>query len=104
MVGRSQSGTAYDVDSGKHLFDKQHYGAACYPAGFAGGARLLVVSWCGAGGPNEHDEVQELDPATGRAKWTKKIPKAGRSNAPTPWTRWCCTPPTRTRSTGTSRP
>ncbi|MFE1749898.1 PQQ-binding-like beta-propeller repeat protein [Streptomyces anandii] len=75
MVGRSQSGTAYDIDSGKHLFDKQHYGAACYPAGFAGGARLIVVSWCGAGGPNEHDEVQELDPATGKAKWTKKIPK-----------------------------
>ncbi|MFI1167064.1 PQQ-binding-like beta-propeller repeat protein [Streptomyces sp. NPDC020801] len=75
MVGRSQSGTAYDIDSGKHLFDKQHYGQACYPAGFAGGARLIVVSWCSAGGTNEHDEVQELDPATGKARWTRKIPK-----------------------------
>ncbi|WNM35638.1 PQQ-binding-like beta-propeller repeat protein [Streptomyces sp. Li-HN-5-11] len=75
MVARGQSGTAYDVDSGKHLFDKLHYGAACYPAGFAGGSRLIAVSSCGVGGSDEHDEVQELDPATGKVKWTKPIPK-----------------------------
>jgi hypothetical protein len=75
MVARGQSGTAYDVDSGRHLFDKLHYGAACYPAGFAGGSRLIAVSSCGAGGSNEHDEVQELDPTTGKVKWTKPIPK-----------------------------
>ncbi|MET8247066.1 PQQ-binding-like beta-propeller repeat protein [Streptomyces sp. NPDC005202] len=75
MVGRSQSGTAYDVDTGKKLFDKQKYGEACFPTAFAGGARLISVASCGAGGTNAHDEVQELDPATGKAKWTKKIPK-----------------------------
>ncbi|MGV9994201.1 outer membrane protein assembly factor BamB family protein [Streptomyces sp. NPDC003374] len=75
MVGRSQSGTAYDVTTGKHLYDKRHYGQSCYPSGFAGGARLIVVSWCDASGTNEHDEVQELDPATGKVKWTRKIPK-----------------------------
>ncbi|MFB6958828.1 PQQ-binding-like beta-propeller repeat protein, partial [Streptomyces sp. NPDC056309] len=75
MVGRSQSGTAYDIDSGKKLFDKRRYGQACFPGAFAGGARLLSVASCGAGGSNEHDEVQELDPATGAVKWTKKIPK-----------------------------
>ncbi|MFF4761205.1 PQQ-binding-like beta-propeller repeat protein [Streptomyces sp. NPDC001292] len=75
MVGRSQSGTAYDVDSGRKLFDKRRYGQACFPGAFAGGARLLSVSSCGAGGSNEHDEVQELDPATGAVRWTKKIPK-----------------------------
>ncbi|MFI1357278.1 PQQ-binding-like beta-propeller repeat protein [Streptomyces sp. NPDC020898] len=75
MVGRSQSGTAYDLNSGTKLFDKVKYGAACFPAGFAGGARLIVVSSCGASTSTEHDEVQELDPKTGKAKWTRAIPK-----------------------------
>ena len=75
MVGRSQSGTAYDITSGKKLWDKENYGQACYPAAFAGGAKLLTVASCGAATTTEHDEVQELDPATGKAKWTTKIPK-----------------------------
>ncbi|WP_327403434.1 PQQ-like beta-propeller repeat protein [Streptomyces sp. NBC_01288] len=75
MVGRSQSGIAYDVDTGKKLFEKKKYGAACFPGGFAGGAKLISVSSCGAGSSTEHDEVQELDPATGKARWTKSIPK-----------------------------
>ncbi|MEU5701920.1 PQQ-binding-like beta-propeller repeat protein [Streptomyces aurantiacus] len=78
MVGRSQSGLGYDTGSGDKLFDKKRYGNACFPSAFAGGAKLLSVSSCGAGGDNEHDEVQELDPATGKAKWTKKIPKGWR--------------------------
>jgi outer membrane protein assembly factor BamB len=78
MVGRSMSGTAYDVSSGKKLWDKKKYGAGCYPAGFAGGAKLLAVSSCGVGSDTEHDEVQELNPATGAAKWTTKIPKGWR--------------------------
>jgi hypothetical protein len=75
MVGRSQSGTAYDITSGKKLWDKENYGQACYPTAFAGGAKLLTVASCGAATTTEHDEVQELDPATGKAKWTTKIPK-----------------------------
>jgi hypothetical protein len=75
MVGRSQSGTAYDVNTGKKLFDKKSYGQSCYPAGFAGGARLISVSSCAVTTDKEHDEVQELDPRTGKAKWTRKIPK-----------------------------
>ncbi|MDF3301671.1 outer membrane protein assembly factor BamB family protein [Streptomyces tropicalis] len=75
MVGRSQSGLALNVETGSKLFDKKKYGASCFPSGFAGGARLIVVSSCGAGGDNEHDEVQELDPSTGRAEWTRRIPK-----------------------------
>ncbi|WP_328555080.1 outer membrane protein assembly factor BamB family protein [Streptomyces sp. NBC_00358] len=77
-VGRSMSGTGYDVSSGRKLWDKQKYGASCYPAGFAGGSKLLAVSACGAGSTTEHDEVQELDPATGRTRWTRKIPKGWR--------------------------
>ncbi|MGY1498412.1 outer membrane protein assembly factor BamB family protein [Streptomyces sp. QTS52] len=75
MVGRSQSGTAYDLNTGAKLFDKVKYGAACFPAAFAGGARLIVVSSCGASTSTEHDEVQELDPKTGAVRWTRPIPK-----------------------------
>ncbi|MGW0511071.1 outer membrane protein assembly factor BamB family protein [Streptomyces olivaceoviridis] len=76
MVGRSQSGTAYDVDSGKKLYDKKKYGAACFPAAFAGGTgRLIQVASCGAGTAKEHEEIQELDPATGKVRWTQPVKK-----------------------------
>ncbi|MBQ1089576.1 PQQ-binding-like beta-propeller repeat protein [Streptomyces sp. B93] len=78
MVGRSQSGTGYDVTTGKKLFDVKKYGDACFPTGFAGGERLISVASCGAGTDNAHDEVQELDPATGKAKWTRKFGKGWR--------------------------
>ncbi|MER6130838.1 PQQ-binding-like beta-propeller repeat protein [Streptomyces sp. NPDC001815] len=78
MVGRSMSGVGYDTDSGDKLFDKKKYGSACFPSAFTGGSRLLSVASCGAGGDDEHDEVQELDPKTGKTKWTKKIPKGWR--------------------------
>ncbi len=78
MVGRSQSGTAYDLGTGAKLFDKVRYGAACFPAAFAGGAKLIVVSSCGASTSTEHDEVQELDPRTGAVRWTRPIPKGWR--------------------------
>ncbi|WP_328440221.1 PQQ-binding-like beta-propeller repeat protein [Streptomyces sp. NBC_00444] len=73
MVGRSQSGTAYDIDSGDKLWDKTRYGDKCFPDAFAGGEKLIAVASCDATGTNEHDEVQELDPATGKAKWTRKF-------------------------------
>ncbi|MFI2412823.1 PQQ-binding-like beta-propeller repeat protein [Streptomyces sp. NPDC018947] len=79
MVARSQSGTAYDVTSGKKLYDKKRYGDACFPAGFAADATSLVqVASCGAGGDNEHDEVQGLDPKTGKVLWTYKYEKGWR--------------------------
>lgn len=78
MVGRSQSGTAFDVTSGEKMYDKRKYGEACFPAAFAGGERLIQVASCGAGGNNEHDEVQELDPKTGKVKWTQKFDKGWR--------------------------
>ncbi len=79
MVGRSQSGTAYDVRTGRKLFDSKRYGdAPCFPAAFAGGERLIQVASCGAGGTNEHDEVRELDPATGKVKWTYQYQKGWR--------------------------
>ncbi|MFI8093110.1 PQQ-binding-like beta-propeller repeat protein [Streptomyces sp. NPDC086080] len=79
MVGRSQSGTAYDVRTGKKLFDAKRYGdAPCFPAAFAGGERLIQVASCGAGGTSAHDEVRELDPRTGKVKWTYAYEKGWR--------------------------
>ncbi|MFF4564200.1 PQQ-binding-like beta-propeller repeat protein [Streptomyces sp. NPDC001435] len=76
MVGRSQSGTAYDLASGKKLFDKKRYGTDCFPTAFAGGTnRLISVASCDATGSNEHDEIQELDPATGKVRWTQPVKK-----------------------------
>ncbi|MFF4706825.1 outer membrane protein assembly factor BamB family protein [Streptomyces sp. NPDC001288] len=76
MVGRSQSGTAYDLASGHKLYDKKEYGASCFPSGFAGGTnRLVEVASCGAGGGNQHDEISELDPATGHVRWTRPVKK-----------------------------
>ncbi|WP_369223218.1 hypothetical protein AB5J52_19505 [Streptomyces sp. R39] len=74
MVGRSESGTAYDLGSGAKLYDKKKYGAACFPTAFAGGTgRLVEVASCGAGGGNEHDEISQLDPVTGRVQWTRAV-------------------------------
>ncbi|WP_338779814.1 PQQ-binding-like beta-propeller repeat protein [Streptomyces sp. DG1A-41] len=78
MVGRSQSGTAYDVTNGDKLFDHKRYGSACFPSAFAGGEKLIAVASCGAGTDKEHDEVQELDPRTGDVKWTQPFDKGWR--------------------------
>ncbi|MFI7019830.1 PQQ-binding-like beta-propeller repeat protein [Streptomyces sp. NPDC050164] len=78
MVGRSQSGTAYDVTSGDKLFDHKRYGSACFPSAFAGGEKLIAVASCAAGTDKEHDEVQELDPRTGDVKWTQPFDKGWR--------------------------
>ena len=61
--------------TGKKLFDKKRYGDACFPAAFAGGAKLLAASSCAADHDNRARQVQELDPATGKAKWTQDVPK-----------------------------
>ncbi|MDT0610005.1 outer membrane protein assembly factor BamB family protein [Streptomyces lancefieldiae] len=79
MAGRSQSGTAYDVTTGKKLYDKKRYGDACFPAGFATGPTQIVqVASCGAGGNNDHDELQGLDPKTGKVLWTYPYEKGWR--------------------------
>ncbi|WP_416973917.1 PQQ-binding-like beta-propeller repeat protein [Streptomyces sp. 4F14] len=76
MVARSQSGAAYDVRTGKALYEKERYGDACFPSAFAASVnRLISVSSCDALGKNEHTEIQELNPATGAVKWTRPLDK-----------------------------
>ncbi|WP_282796548.1 PQQ-binding-like beta-propeller repeat protein [Streptomyces sp. CC224B] len=79
MVARSQSGTAYSMSDGEQMFvSRKKDEGTCFPSGFTGGDRMLRALSCGASTPTEHDEVQELDPKTGKAKWTKKFPKGWR--------------------------
>ncbi|WP_210588295.1 PQQ-binding-like beta-propeller repeat protein [Streptomyces sp. GESEQ-35] len=75
MVGRSQSGTAYDVMSGSKLYDRKKYGDSCFPTAFAGGEKLVQLASCDAGTTDEHEEMQGLDPTTGEVLWTLPIDK-----------------------------
>ncbi|MGW0995472.1 outer membrane protein assembly factor BamB family protein [Streptomyces sp. NPDC002523] len=76
MVGRSQSGVAYDMDTGRKMYEAKKYGNACFPTAFAGGdGKLIQVASCDAAGSDEHDEIAELDPATGKVKWKQPFKK-----------------------------
>ncbi|MFD4787972.1 PQQ-binding-like beta-propeller repeat protein [Streptomyces sp. NPDC058459] len=71
VVARSMSGIAYDAATGRKLYDVKKYDD-CFPAGFAGDSRRLIeVTSCGAGGAREREEIRELDPATGKVRWTR---------------------------------
>ncbi|MFI7386004.1 PQQ-binding-like beta-propeller repeat protein [Streptomyces sp. NPDC049813] len=77
MVGRSMSGLALDAKTGKKKkFVVEQYGSDCFPKAFTGNKdKLLSVASCGAGGDNAHEELRQLDPETGKVRWTKKFPK-----------------------------
>ncbi|MFE5207563.1 PQQ-binding-like beta-propeller repeat protein [Streptomyces sp. NPDC056600] len=76
VVGRGQSAVALAMKTGKKRYDIKKYGASCFPGGFAGDERkLIVAASCGAGGDNQHDELRELDPATGKVRWTRALGK-----------------------------
>ncbi|MEU3554625.1 outer membrane protein assembly factor BamB family protein [Streptomyces fragilis] len=76
VVGRGQSAVALAMKTGKKRYDIKKYGASCFPGGFAGDERkLIVAASCAAGGDNQHDELRELDPATGKVRWTRALGK-----------------------------
>ncbi|MEU6162555.1 PQQ-binding-like beta-propeller repeat protein [Streptomyces sp. NPDC047130] len=76
VVGRSQSGVAYDAGTGKKRYEIEKYGASCFPSGFAGDSeRLIVAASCAAASAKEHDEIRELDPRTGKVRWTTSLDK-----------------------------
>jgi hypothetical protein len=59
----------FSTTDGKQLFGKPSTG--CRPYGFAGGAKLIAGANCPTSGTeNIKQEIQEVDPATGKAKWT----------------------------------
>ncbi|WP_327259133.1 outer membrane protein assembly factor BamB family protein [Streptomyces sp. NBC_01240] len=74
-VGRTGNSSAYQVSDGKELFGKQP--GDCQPFAFAGGPKLIAASNCRTDDVyNPQHQVQELDPTTGKPKWTYR-PKRG---------------------------
>ncbi|MFG2991069.1 PQQ-binding-like beta-propeller repeat protein [Streptomyces sp. NPDC048257] len=73
-VARPAVMSGFSVTDGRKLFGTSKNGG-CYPAGFAGGSRLIGIRHC----PDPGDAraagqamVEELDPATGTARWSHR--------------------------------
>ncbi|WP_405713458.1 MULTISPECIES: PQQ-binding-like beta-propeller repeat protein [unclassified Streptomyces] len=74
-VGRTGNSNAYRVSDGKELFGKPS--GICQPFAFAGGSKLIAASSCRTDDVNNpQHQIQELDPNTGKARWTYR-PKRG---------------------------
>ncbi|MFI6700127.1 PQQ-binding-like beta-propeller repeat protein [Streptomyces sp. NPDC050509] len=68
-VGRSSNSDGYRVSDGEELFGKQD--GDCQPESFAGGAKLIAGMDCGL----DDKRVSELDPTTGKSKWSYQLKK-----------------------------
>jgi hypothetical protein len=63
----------FGLNDGKQLFGKPSSG--CRPYGFAGGTRLIAAANCPTSeAENVKQEIQNIDPATGKATWTYALP------------------------------
>ncbi|RPK49492.1 Outer membrane protein assembly factor BamB [Streptomyces sp. ADI92-24] len=70
-VGRIDASTAFRVSDGKELFGKRD--GKCQPFSFAGGTKLIAATSCRTDDlDNPQHEVEEIDPVTGKPKWTYK--------------------------------
>ncbi|MFF3122728.1 PQQ-binding-like beta-propeller repeat protein [Streptomyces sp. NPDC057908] len=74
-VGRTGNSNAFRVSDGKELFGNQP--GDCQPFAFAGGPKLIAASSCRTDDVgNPQHQIQELDPVTGKPRWTYR-PKRG---------------------------
>ncbi|MER5854381.1 PQQ-binding-like beta-propeller repeat protein [Streptomyces sp900105245] len=71
-VGSTGGGAAFDLDSGKLLWQPKA-GDTCYDAGYGGGAKLVAVRKCGDYG-NRQLHIQNIDPETGKVIAEYKMP------------------------------
>lgn len=70
-VGRTSNSNAYRVSDGKELFGKP--AGNCQPFAFAGGPKLIAAGSCRTDDlDNPQHQLQEIDPNTGKARWTYK--------------------------------
>jgi outer membrane protein assembly factor BamB len=71
-VGSSDGGAAFDIDSGKALWQPKP-GDTCADAGYGGGTRLVAVRKCGS-----YDDrklhIQTIDPKTGKVLSEYRMP------------------------------
>ncbi|MFJ3232487.1 PQQ-binding-like beta-propeller repeat protein [Streptomyces sp. NPDC086787] len=63
-VGSSSGGAAFDIPSGKVLWQPKP-GDTCYDAGYGGGEKLVAVRKCGTYG-NRQLHIQTIDPKSGK--------------------------------------
>ncbi|WP_327117712.1 PQQ-binding-like beta-propeller repeat protein [Streptomyces sp. NBC_01341] len=74
-VGRTSNSNGYRVSDGSQLFGRPS--GNCQPFAFAGGPKLIAASACRTSDvDNPQQQIQEVDPATGKPKWTYQ-PKRG---------------------------
>ncbi|MFE9816651.1 PQQ-binding-like beta-propeller repeat protein [Streptomyces sp. NPDC005773] len=70
-VGRTGASNAFRVSDGKELFGKRD--GICQPFAFAGGAKLIAATSCRTDDlDNPQHQIEEIDPDTGKPKWTYK--------------------------------
>ncbi|WP_329386719.1 outer membrane protein assembly factor BamB family protein [Streptomyces sp. NBC_01716] len=63
---------AYRMSDGKELFDEVP--GDCQPSAISSGPRMIAAESCPGGDVDkQQNQVQELDPATGKARWTYKL-------------------------------
>ncbi|MEV6330693.1 PQQ-binding-like beta-propeller repeat protein [Streptomyces sp. NPDC051909] len=68
----SSSAYGFSLTDGKQLFTGPTSG--CKPYAYAGGSKLIAASKCPSGDVNkEQHAISEVDPATGKAKWTFQL-------------------------------
>ncbi|QXE36461.1 PQQ-binding-like beta-propeller repeat protein [Streptomyces sp. GMY02] len=73
-AARTGNSNAYRVSDGKDLFGKLP--GNCQPYAFAGGAKLIAAESCPTSDyETTQNQIQELDPVTGAAKWTYQLAK-----------------------------
>ncbi|WP_078876668.1 PQQ-binding-like beta-propeller repeat protein, partial [Streptomyces sp. 150FB] len=72
-VGRTSNADGYQVSDGKHLFG--NVPGDCQPTGFTSGPQLYAAELCPDGANTPQGQFQQIDPLTGKAKWTYKLPK-----------------------------
>ncbi|MFJ2025256.1 PQQ-binding-like beta-propeller repeat protein [Streptomyces sp. NPDC087897] len=73
-VGRTSNSNAYRVSDGKELFGNPS--GNCKPFAFAGGPKLIAAVNCRTDDvENPQHQVQELNPESGKPKWTYQPPR-----------------------------
>lgn len=73
-VGRTGASNAFRVSDGKELFGKRD--GICQPFAFAGGAKLIAATSCRTDDvDNPQHQIEQIDPDTGKPKWTYKPPR-----------------------------
>ncbi|MGW9460470.1 hypothetical protein BF14_020350 [Streptomyces griseus] len=73
-VGRTGNSNAYRVSDGKELFGTPE--GNCKPFAFSGGDKLIAAVSCRTDDvKNPQNQVQELNPATGKPRWTYQAPR-----------------------------